>query len=263
MCVANIRDSEHGKVIAIPKDEMKYESKLSDNDLQKTRDYKSKMSATSFEPKDNNSMEAVSITTHVDEMVSVTENVLDAALENFNEWYDDICKNGIPIKADIFETIENDAKELAKVRSISTQSSKQHENIQEEEVKSHEEEVKSQEEEVKSQEEEVKNQEEEMKFQEEEVKSQKEQCRIKFGFKRSRRFLVLLLVSTTFCVMPDVRTKHSLQTFPTNPSVQLRPTSNMFEPKAPKKAGILSTLREVFPLRDNLGNGSCFVGVEC
>jgi len=207
------------------------------------------MSATSLESKDNNSMKALSITTNVDEMVSVTENVLDAALENFNEWYDDICKNGIPIKADIFETIENDAKELAKVRSISTQSSKQHENIQEEEVK--------------SQEEEVKIQEEEMKFQEEEVKSQKEQCRIKFGFKRSRRFLVFLLVSTKFCVMPDVRTKHSLQTFPTNPSVQVRPTSNMFEPKAPKKTGILNTLKEVFLLRDNLGIRSCFVGVEC
>jgi len=246
MNIAHIKDSQltphHDRQKdEFPKEEMKYESKLINEDFQKSRD-KSKMSEISFGSKENNSMKAVSVTTNVDEMVSVTESVLDAALVNFNEWYDDICQNGIPIKDDIFETIENDARELAKVRSNSTQSSKQHENIQEEEVKSQEE--------VKCQE-------------EEEVKSRKEQCRIQFGFKRSRRFLVLLLLSTTFCVMPDVTTKHSLQTFPTNPSVQVRPTSNMFELKAPQKTGILSILKDLFPLGDNLGVGSCFVGVEC
>eukprot|EP00588_Corethron_pennatum_P033985 CAMPEP_0194345866 /NCGR_PEP_ID=MMETSP0171-20130528/105098_1 /TAXON_ID=218684 /ORGANISM="Corethron pennatum, Strain L29A3" /LENGTH=254 /DNA_ID=CAMNT_0039112909 /DNA_START=34 /DNA_END=799 /DNA_ORIENTATION=+ len=215
---ASITDSQHGKAMAIPKDDMKYESKLMDKDFQKSRD-KSKMSEISFGSKENNSMKAVSVTTNVDEMVSVTESVLDAALENFNEWYDDICQNGIPIKDDIFETIENDARELAKVRSNSTQSSKQHENIQEEEVKSQEE--------VKCQE-------------EEEVKCQ-----------GSRRFLVLLLLSTTFCVMPDITTKHSLQTFPTNPSVQVHPT-NMFELKTPQKTGVRSILKDLFPLRDNL-----------
>jgi len=249
MNTASIKDSEHGKAITIPKDEMIYESKLIDKDFRKSQD-KSKMSEISFGSKENNSMKAVSVTTNVDEMVSVTESVLDAALVNFNEWYDDICQNGIPIKDDIFETIENDARELAKVRSNSTQSSKQHENIQEEEVKSQEEVKCQEEEEVKCQE-------------EEEVKSRKEQCRIQFGFKRSRRFLVLLLLSTIFCVMPDVRTQHPLQTFPTNPSVQVRPTSNMFELKAPQKTGILSILKDLFPLGDNLGIGSCFVGVEC
>merc|ERR1740139_578986 len=127
------------------------------------------MSDTSFGLKENDNMKAVSITTNVDEMVSVTESVLDAALENFNEWYDDICQNGIPIKDDIFETIKNETiknetiknetiknetiKNDAKIQSISTQSSK-HENIQKE------------------------------------VKSQKEQCRIQYGIKRSRCFLV-------------------------------------------------------------------------
>jgi len=228
MNTASIKDSEHGKAFAIPKDEMKYESKLIDKDFQKSRD-KSKMSEKSFGSKENDNMKAVSITTNVDEMVSVTENVLDAALENFNEWYDDICQHGIPIKDDIFKTIENETIENdAKVRSISTQASKQHENIQEEEVK-----------------------------------SRKEQCRIQFGFKRSRRFLVLLLLSTTCCVMPDVRTKYPLQTFPTNPSVRVRPTSNMFELKTPRKTGILNILKDVFPLGDDPGIGNCFVGVEC
>jgi len=97
----------------------------------------------------------------------------------------------------------------------------------------------------------------------EEVKSRKEQCRIQFGFKRSRRFLVLLLLSTTFCVMSNFETKHSLQKFPTNLSVQVRPTSNMFELKAPQKTGVRSILKDLFPLRDDLGVGSFFVRVEC
>jgi len=243
---ASIKDSENGKAIEIPKVEIKYESKLIDKDFQKSED-KSKMSETSIGLKDNENMKAISITTNVDEIISVTESVLDAALENFNEWYDDICQNGIPIKDDIFETIKNETikietikietiknetiknetiKNDAKIQSISTQSSK-HENIQKE------------------------------------VKSQKEQCRIQYGFKRSRCFLVLFLLFTIFSVMSDVKTEHSLQIFPTNPLFQVRPTSNMFELKAPQKTGILSIMKDLFPLRDNLGIGSCFVGVEC
>jgi len=212
MCIAPIRNSEHVKLIATLTGEI-------NKDFQKSRD-KSTMSDTSFGLKENDNIKVAPITKNVDDMVSATENVLDAALENFNEWYDDICQNGVPIKNDIFEPIKNDVE----VRSNLTQSPKQLENIQEEEVK-----------------------------------SQKEKCCVQFGSKRPRRFLVLLFLSITFCLTSDVGTEYSPRTFPNNPSVQVRPSSNMFELKAPQKVGVLSILKGIVPS----GDGSCFVGIEC
>jgi len=55
-------------------------------------------------------MKFTPITKNVDDIVSATENILDAALEEFNKWYDNIiCQNDSPnMEHDkLFEPIEN------------------------------------------------------------------------------------------------------------------------------------------------------------
>jgi len=66
--------------------------------------------SSSLSPKENQDLKIAYITKNVDNMVSATENILDAALEEFNEWYYDIiCRKGSPNRGHdkLFELIEN------------------------------------------------------------------------------------------------------------------------------------------------------------
>jgi len=225
------QESHHGPIIDVPKNEMKHENTSKNKEFQNFQEESRKIDSMG-EKKKNGEVKVPSITRNVDDMVSATVTTLDAALEDFNNWYDNICENGTPIKEDIFENIKDVTEpECGSTHFVEQdESSEQYEDAQEE------------------------------------VKSHKEQCRINFGFKPSRRVLALLLLSLSF-MAPDVGTHESTKQTLNRPSVQSRPTSNMFELKmvidTPNKSGIAGIFRNLIPLKEYLENGSCFTGIEC
>jgi len=197
-------------------------------------------------PKENEDMNITPITKNVDDIISATENILDAALGEFNEWYDDIiCRNDSPNMEhdNLFEPIENDTQQNLSDAAIPLSPTNDN-NGQEDDHR---------------------------------ITGEGRRCRercslIKYGSSvpagsRFRRFLSLILLSASLCVDPNVCTTYSSNLFLRNhlsfDYSALRPGGmpNTFElikvPSSLLMGGVLDILKDLLSLETFAGIGSC------